>query len=110
MDENIQSVERKLDDFRREVRGRMDTVGEELKELTKALRDLIRLDGDIRRIQDAVGRIGRQADDHEERMRALETTGSAQAATVKHLSAGQALFLAAGSSMLTGLIIFLLTH
>lgn len=109
-DAHIQTVESKLDDFRVEVRKRMDTVGDELRELTKALRELIRIDGDIRRIQDAVGRIGRQVDDHEERTRALETAGSAHAVTVKHLSAGQALVLAAGSSMLTGLIIFLLTH
>jgi len=40
--------------------------------LTEALRDLIRIDGDMKRIQDAQSRIGRQVDDHETRLRVVE--------------------------------------
>ena len=98
------SSEKKLDDFRKEVREQMSSVGDELKELTKALRDLIRLDGDIRRIQDAVGRIGRQADDHEIRVRRIESLCQSQEGSVKNISNIQMMFMAAGFSFIGALV------
>ena len=52
---DLQSLDKKLETFRGEIGERFDRVHDDLKELTKALRDLIRLDGDIRRLQDAIG-------------------------------------------------------
>lgn len=105
-----QALEDKLEDLRGEVGRRFDTVHNDMKDLTKALRDLVRLDGDLHRIQDSVVRIGAQVDDHEQRLRPLETSGAVQGVTVKHISSTQAMFLAAACSLFTGLLIWLLTH
>ena len=110
MSTEIQAVEEKVEFLRTELGRRFDTVQEELKELTKALRDLIRLDGDIRRLQDAVGRIGRETEDHEKRLRTLEGSGAATQATVKHADRQSWLIITAAASLLSGLVVFLLTH
>jgi len=75
-------TEDELDDFKRDVSNQFAGVRSDIKELTSALRDLIRLDGDIKRQSDAVGRIGREVEDHEDRIRALEVTGAGTKKTV----------------------------
>ena len=55
-------------EFQAEFRG----VRGDLKEQTKALQELVRLDGDISRLDDAMHRIGHEAKDHEKRIRELE--------------------------------------
>lgn len=47
-------------------------VRQDIKELTAAFRELIRMDGDLKRINDAMARIGSQVDDHEQRLRFVE--------------------------------------
>ncbi len=58
-------LEGRFEQFRSDVNSKLDGIGQ-------ALQELIRLDGDIKRQQDAIVRIGRQVDSHETRMRDLE--------------------------------------
>jgi len=60
LDENIMMTERKLEDFREETKERFNEIRSDIKELTLALRELIRLDGDIKRLNEVVERIGDQ--------------------------------------------------
>lgn len=82
LDDLRQDFGKRLDVLGGEVKSQLGVVNVELRELTKALRDLIRLDGDIRRLQDAVGRIGRETEDHEKRLRVIESRGTAQTVTL----------------------------
>ena len=68
---DIDLVEQKVDTLTATVFGLRD----EVKELTKALRELIRIDGDIKRLSEAIGRIGGESEDHEARLRVLESRG-----------------------------------
>jgi len=47
-------------------------IDNELKKVNQSLTDLIRIDGDIRRIEEKIDRIGLENDDHENRIRELE--------------------------------------
>ena len=71
-----------LDEFKAEVRHRFDRVHEDLKEMTQALRELVRLDGNIKRLEEAVGRIGDEVRDQEKRLRTLEHRGAGTAKTI----------------------------
>ena len=94
----------------------------ELKEITHALRDLIRLDGDLKRQNDAILRIGKQVDGHEVRLHEIETvrlptieitgaTGRARLTTeTKHHDRLLILIVSGAASVLTGLVVFLLTR
>lgn len=73
-----------LESFKSDVSRQFDGVRNDLKELTKAMRELIRLEGDIKRTSDALIRIGRQVDDHDERIRALETSDASERVRVSH--------------------------
>jgi len=61
-----------IEQLKKDFSNQFSGVRSDIKELTKALHDLIRLDGDIKRQSDAVGRIGREVEDHEKRIRVLE--------------------------------------
>lgn len=104
MANEVETLERKLEEMRDDVRTQFAEVRDDLKELTKALRELIRLDGDIRRLQDACGRIGRESEDHEKRLRALEQTRGADAMTVKHLDRTQWLQITTVVSIIASVI------
>lgn len=103
-------VEQKLEDFRAEVRLQFDRVGGELKELTQALRDLIRIDGDIRRLGEVTKRIGGQVDEHEKRLRVVEIAGTANHSETKQHDRLLWLIVVAASNLLTGLIVYALTR
>jgi hypothetical protein len=64
-------VEQKLVGLEKTVNGLRNDV----KEISDSLRELIRIDGDMKRIGDAVGRIGKETADHESRLRVLELKG-----------------------------------
>lgn len=110
MIDETQAVQKIVEDLRKEVSGRFDSMQEDIKELTKALRDLIRIDGDIRRLQDSVGRIGRETEDHEKRVRLLEGSGVATQSDIKHADRQSWLLITAAASLLTALVVFLLTQ
>lgn len=78
----IEQMQQDLTEFKADVRGQFDGVRADLRELTQALRELIRLDGDIRRIDDKVIRIGAEVDDHENRLREMEKSDAAQTRSV----------------------------
>jgi len=111
---DIQALEHKLETFRDEIGGRFDRVHDDLKELTKALRDLIRLDGDIRRLQDAMSRIGHESGDHELRLRELEGANATAAVEHRHLDRTQWLGITTVSTIISaivvGVIVFVVTH
>jgi hypothetical protein len=71
-----------LNVVREELNVQLAGVRADIKDLTLALRDLIRLDGDLKRIEQAQTRIGRQVDDHEDRLRSVEVGGAGHAKTV----------------------------
>lgn len=114
MTAELKDLEQKLETFRSEVGERFDRVHDDLKDLTKALRDLIRLDGDIRRLQDAIGRIGRESGDHEKRLRVLEEATAGQRVKVGVIGRGQLLIFstiaAAAGAVFSGVVVYALTH
>ena len=65
----IKELEKKLDVFQHEIRIDMAGIRDDLKEV-------IRLDGDLKRHNDAISRIGKQVDAHETRLLSLEKTGA----------------------------------
>jgi hypothetical protein len=71
-----------LNVFKKDVSDQFAGVRSDIKDLTKALRDLIILDGDIKRQSDVVARVGREVEDHEKRIRSLEVTGAGTKKTV----------------------------
>lgn len=122
MNGELRDVERKLEVFRAEASEQFAGVRDEIKELALALRELIRLDGDLKRQNDALLRIGRQVDGHDVRLHEIETVrlprielaGATSHANLKTESKhhDRLLVLIAGglSSLLTGLVMYLLTH
>lgn len=68
----LEALDAKFEKLRHSVDEQFGGVRKELKELTQALRDLIRLDGDLKRQNDAIVRIGRQVDDHENQLRDIQ--------------------------------------
>ena len=115
-------MERKLEHMRVEVNRRFDVVHGDLKELTQALREMIRLDGDLKRQNDALVRVGRQVDAHEERLHDIEVNRLPQIegrntetqTTAKQNSRFVWLLITAGASVfsggLVGLVVYGLTH
>lgn len=88
----IENVERNLDAFRSEVNGRFEALQTEIRELTSALREQVRIDGEIKRVNDALARMGKQLDkleergeDADERLRNVEQSGAAHRTEVRHL-------------------------
>jgi chromosome segregation ATPase len=65
MEEQHNHLRIELRDLRQEVKERLD-------KLTQVITDLVRLDGVMARQNDALGRIGREVEDHEKRLRRLE--------------------------------------
>lgn len=61
-----------LNQFKNEVRLQMEGVRADLKDLTKALRELIRLEGSLNGLAKIVERLGRENDDQEKRLRQIE--------------------------------------
>lgn len=69
----LAALDNKVENLRRDVSQHLAGVRNDIKDLTAALRELIRLDGEMKRQNDAVARIGRQVDKQEERLHEIET-------------------------------------
>lgn len=111
----IENVERNLEAFRKEVNGRFEALQAEIRELTTALREQVRIDGEIKRVNDALARMGRQLDKLEgnnealeERVRQVEQSGVAHKTEVRHLDRLAWLPITLASSVLTGVIVWAL--
>lgn len=61
-----------LNEFKTEVRTQFKEVRKGIADLTDALRELVRVDGNVLRIEEKVDRMGEEVDDHEARIRVLE--------------------------------------
>jgi hypothetical protein len=89
-------------------------VREKLDDVVVALRELVRIDGDVKRYSDALVRIGRQVDDHDERIRAVEIksagTDEANKAKVHHLDRNVERFISIGVTIATGVIVWMVTR
>lgn len=59
-------------DLKTDFNNQLENVNSTLKDLATATKELIRVDGDVRVLREAVGRIGKESDDHEKRLRLLE--------------------------------------
>jgi transposase len=59
----VDSIKQDLADVKREVRDSLNGMRSDVKELAKALHELIRLDGDLGRVADLTNRIGKQVDE-----------------------------------------------
>lgn len=68
----VDALKKELMDFKAEINKQLSGVRTDLKELTKALRDLIRLEGNIAQLSDLVGRHATESRDHEKRIRKIE--------------------------------------
>lgn len=58
--------------FKEEVSGQLAGVRADLRDLAQAMRELVRLDGDIKRLSDLTHRVAGESLEHERRIRALE--------------------------------------
>lgn len=110
MSEDADHVRTELRTFKAEVNTKLDTVSSEIKELTRALRELIRLDGDIRRQNDALARIGRQVDDHEVRLRRVEIEDSKQGARIGYSERWIWMAATGVSSGVVGVVVYMVTN
>lgn len=112
------TLDNKIETLRSHFTGQFAGVRSDIKELTQALRELIRLDGDIKRQNDALARIGRQVDSHDERLHEIETvrlplieTAHAGAkVTVGHSDRMYWLLVTAGASIFTGVVVGLIVY
>jgi len=73
MSDDLAVLNQKVDDMGADISG----INKELKQVNESLKHLIRIDGDIKRIEEKIDRIGVQADDHENRLRTLERKSGA---------------------------------
>ena len=82
----LQVLEQKVDSLSANVTG----INAELKQVNESLKHLIRIDGNIKRVDEKADRIGKECKDHEARLRALESKpGLFFSSIVKHVvSAG----------------------
>jgi carbamoylphosphate synthase small subunit len=65
-----------MEELRKEMNAQMSSLRDEIKHMTRALTELIRLEGEMKAQTGALTRIGRQVDDHETRIRVTEVNGS----------------------------------
>lgn len=95
MDPGYQSLRQELKELRGELNARLEA-------LSASLVDLARLEGSQHRHEDALHRVGRQVDNHEERLRAME--GQLSGDVIRwQLSRWIVVFLVTGtSSLFTG--------
>lgn len=98
-------VEGKLESFREEVNSRFVEVRSDIRELTKALRDLIRLDGDIKRIQDQMLRLSKVVDQHELYIGDLRLDSNTSTITISKYERLFWFIMAIGSSVLTAIVV-----
>lgn len=106
----IAALDHKIETLRTDVNTQLTGLRSDVKELTKALRDLIRMDGEIKNLSTLISRIAGEVDDHESRLRKLEQNSTIN--TVK-LGTGERLFwflLSISSSILTAVVVFEVTH
>ena len=114
----LSALDTKIEALRSNVSGQLTGVRSDIKELTQALRELIRLDGDLKRQNDALGRIGRQVDNHDARLHeiesvrlpALETARAATSVSVGHSNRMYWLLVTAGASVFTGAIVGMIVY
>lgn len=103
---DVDELKRNLDALRENVNEQFSGVREDIKELTAAFRELIRMDGDLKRVNDAMSRIGKQVDDHEERLRRME---NGQAADSVRVGTSERMFWIIVTGVV-GVVTFFLTH
>ncbi len=102
----IEALREEVQNLRVDVRNNMGELRTDIKELTKAFRELVRIDGDVNRLRDAVGRIGKEVEDHEKRLRAIEAVAPE---TRTKLHFGERLLWAA-VSVGVGVLVYVITH
>lgn len=103
---DVDALKSDLERLRSSVNEQFGAVREDLRELTAAFRELIRMDGDMRRINDALARIGAQVDDHEKRLRLLENGHAADGVRIGGNERIVWLFVTVAAGLLT----YFLTH
>lgn len=86
----------------------LNGVRTDLKELAKAMRELIRMDGDLKRQNDLIMRIGKQVDDLEKRTRVLEISVPVNAKGIEHSAWANNLLFTVGGSLITGLLLWVI--
>lgn len=80
-------LEQKVDSLSADVSG----IKTELKQVNESLKHLIRIDGDIKRVEEKIDRIGKESKDHEDRLRNLESKpGLFFGSVVKHMVSASA--------------------
>lgn len=111
-----------LQQLRSEFSQRFTGIEEKLDDMRTAVEQLIRVDGELKRHQDALSRIGGQVDRVDERVRdievrrlpAIEAGGAAVNATTKHHANFNSRLVALWSAIISGLVVagvmYLATH
>lgn len=106
----IAALKTDIDTLRNEVNGQLTGVRSDIKDLTKVLRDLIRMDGEIKNIATLVGRVAGEVDDHEQRLRSLEKSSAINSIKIGQ---GERLYWLIGSgvmSAIVGVTVFVVSH
>jgi len=107
---DIAILESKLENLSQEVGSQLQGVRSDIKDLTKALRDLIRMDGEIKNVAALVSRIGDEVDDHEERMRILEKHSLVNSVKIGAGERTYWMLAVFGLNVLTGVIVYTVNH
>lgn len=103
-------MEDKLESLRGEVRAGLGELRGDVKELTAALRELVRIDGETKRQNDALRRIGVQTDDHEKRLRVVERGDARAQADLQHHDRRVTWIYTIAGAALSGLLVYAFTR
>lgn len=107
MSNPVDALKKELDELKGDVTDQLKGVRSDLKDLTMALRELIRLDGDMKRQNDLLIRVAKQVDGLEIRVRTLEVNGSVNSTRIGFSERGMWLIFGGGLSVLTGVAVWL---
>lgn len=94
--------------FKKDVSDQFGAIRADLKDLVQAMRELVRIDGDIKRVNDVVDRVGHEVDDHELRIRKIEQLVLLNESRVAGITRIHAAAFAIISSLATGVITYFL--
>jgi len=103
-------LESKLESLSHSVNNQLTGVRSDIKDMTKALRELIRMDSEIKNVTTLVSRIGTEVDDHEKRIRMLENTSVVNSVKIGSGERIYWMLAMVAFNIFTGVVTFMVTN
>ena len=114
MNGEIALLDQKVEGMRASVERRFDGVESELRKLGELLRELVKIEGDIKVNDAALKRIGGEVDDHDKRLCILEiamaASGATQKVESKNFDQRVAWIYGIIGAAITGITVYVFTH